>query len=388
MVLFPPMINVHEATDLIHKHLKLPCYGEEVTEDILADRDYPPFHRVMMDGIAVSWNVFREGRRSFPVAGTFAAGVPRGKLTDFNSCFEVMTGAPLPEGTELVIPYEHLEIENGIAKIIVNSERSEMENVHLKGSDALKGDVLLKSGMPFNGPHVGIASSVGKALVPKKFSINIISTGDELVEVNETPLDHQIRRSNVHAIRESLRLHGFHEVELSHLADEETAIEDHYKKASQNFDLLIYSGGVSKGKFDFLPSMWKKLGVQEIFHGISQRPGKPLWFGVDEKTNTRIFGLPGNPVSSLVCLHRYFLSSKEVYAQLVSDITFKKDLTFFVPVKISSDRSGVLKAIPLPIQNSGEFSALASSDGFLELPKDQSVFKTGEAFRFHPWRPM
>lgn len=388
MVLFPLMINVHEATDLIQKHLKFSRYGEETSEDILADRDYPPFHRVMMDGIAVSWNVFREGRRTFPVAGIMAAGVPRGKLTDLSFCLEVMTGAPLPEGTELVIPYEHLEIKDGIAKVVVSSERCEMENVHLKGSDAIKGDILLKKGMPFNGPHIGIAASVGQKLSPHSIKINIISTGDELVEVHETPLEHQIRRSNAHALRESLRLHGFQQVELSHIMDEESAIEDHYKNASKNFELLIYSGGVSKGKFDYLPSVWKKLGVQEIFHGISQRPGKPLWFGTDEKTNTIVFGLPGNPVSSLVCLHRYLLSSKEIYAQLDTDITFKKDLTFFVPVKITSDRTGVLKATPLPIQNSGEFSGLASSDGFLELPKDQSVFNKGEAFRFHPWRPM
>jgi molybdopterin molybdotransferase len=382
------MIDVETALGLIDKHMTLPRFGETVQEDLIADRDYPPFHRVMMDGIAVSWNVFKEGKRDFKVAGILAAGVPQGILNDLATCFEVMTGAPLPMGADLVIPYEHLEIKDGLAKVILETERIQMENVHLAGSDAKKGDVLLRAGHVINGPHRGIAASVGVNLMSDKIRINIISTGDELVEVDQIPLDHQIRRSNAHALAESLRLHGFRHIELSHLPDEVPAIEDHYTINAQNFDLMIYSGGVSKGKFDYLPSSWKNLGVTEYFHGISQRPGKPFWFGVDHVRKTTVAGLPGNPVSSLVCLHRYILSQRPMYAQLTEEIIFKKDLTYFIPVKLESDKTGVLKAHPLKIKNSGEFSALAGSDGFLELPKDQSVFKVGEAFLFHPWRPM
>lgn len=382
------MIDVETALGLIHKHMTLPRYGETVLNDIVADRDYPPFNRVMMDGIAVSWNVFKEGKRDFKVAGILAAGVPQGTLSDLSTCFEVMTGAPLPAGADLVIPYEHIEIKDGLAKVTNDVERTQMENVHFAGSDAKKGDILLKKGHVINGPHRGIAASVGVNLIADKIRINIISTGDELVEVNETPLDHQIRRSNAHALAESLRLHGFKHIELSHLADEIPAIEEHYHKNAPAFDLMIYSGGVSKGKFDYLPSSWKNLGVTEYFHGISQRPGKPLWFGVDHEKKTTVVGLPGNPVSSLVCLHKYILSQKPIYARLTEEIVFKKDLTYFVPVKLESDKTGVLHAHPLKIKNSGEFSALAGSDGFIELPKDQSVFKSGEAFLFHPWRPM
>ncbi len=393
------MITVAEALKLIKLHMpefgfseaKLADLSDEVVaQDLIADRDYPPFHRVMMDGIAVSWNVFSEGMREFRVAGICPAGDPQTSLTDLSTCLEVMTGTPLPIGSDLVIPYEHIEIKDGVARVTQETSRTYLENVHLKSSDAKKGDVLLKSGLSLNGPHWGIAASVGYASIKalRKPRINIISTGDELVAVEDQPLNHQIRRSNAYALKASLKLHGHHEVELSHLSDETQAIEAHYLAESQKFDLMIYSGGVSKGKFDFLPSTWRKLGVTEIFHGISQRPGKPLWFGVDKTTKTTILGLPGNPVSSLVCLHRYFLSSREIWAKLTEEIIFKKDLTYFMPVKMTFTSEGTLLATPLKIKNSGEFSALAESDGFIELPQDQSLFKAGEAFRFHPWRAI
>lgn len=381
------MITSLEASNLIKQYMP---HSRGTLEPVLADRDYPPFNRVMMDGIAVNWNVFKEGKRDFKILGTCAAGVPMQTLSDPSACFEVMTGAPLPLGTDLVIPYEHLTIKDSIANVTLETERAHLENVHLKGSDVKSGEVVLPSGSNLNGPHWGIATSVGKAdlFVKEAIRINIISTGDELVPVNHTPLEHQIRRSNVHAIKASLNLFGYYNIELSHLRDEPIEIETHYQMSAKNFDLMIYSGGVSKGKFDYLPETWKKSGVKEIFHGISQRPGKPLWFGKDETNETFVFGLPGNPVSSLVCLHKYFLSDKDIYAVLDEEIIFKKDLTFFVPVKLSYTKEGMLRAKPLNIKNSGEFTALAGSDGFLELPNEQSVFKAGQAFQFHPWRPM
>lgn len=392
------MISVQEALELIQKNL--PDFGtsesallssgsELLAEDIRADRNYPPFHRVMMDGIAVNFNVYREGKREFKIAGISPAGDSQKALNDLSTCLEVMTGAPLPDGADLVIPYEHLKIENGTATIVQENDRRAMENIHLRGSDAKAGDLLLRAGHRLNGPHWGIAASVGKDKIKtiKRASINIISTGDELVEVNEVPEEHQIRRSNAHALRASLKLHGYDNIELSHLPDEISAIEEHYQSASEKFDMLIYSGGVSKGKFDYLPESWKKLGVKEILHGVMQRPGKPLWFGVDEMTKTVVLGLPGNPVSSLVCLHRYFLHGKDIYAELAEEIVFKNALTYFVPVKLAFSKGGKLIAHPIKIKNSGEFSALAGSDGFLELPPEPTAFRAGETFLFHPWRP-
>lgn len=379
------MINVETASQIIQA--KLAIKPQCTAFDIKADRAYPPFDRVMMDGIAVSFEDFQAGQREFLIEDVAPAGEPQKILKLRTSCLEVMTGAPLPQGTDVVIPYEHLELVSGKALVVKDLARERFENIHKAGSDCGMGEVMLKAGSVVNGPHAGIAASVGNKLtLTQSPRVMIISTGDELVEVDETPAPHQIRRSNVHALKCSLELNGFSDVTLDHLKDDPIAVASHYQKYAKDFDLLIYSGGVSKGKFDYLPNVWIEMGVTKHFHEVAQRPGKPLWFGSDEKNNTIIVGLPGNPVSSLVCLHRYLIPGRAMHVRLSEEVVFKKDLTYFLPVILESRSDGALWAKPLTIKNSGEFSALAGSDGFIELPAEPSVFKAGEVFSFFSWR--
>jgi molybdopterin molybdotransferase len=381
------MISVQEASLFFKQHLQLKA--ALLSKPIEADRDYPPYDRVMMDGIAVSFEAFLKGKRSFMIQGVQAAGEVAKTLLDTDHCFEVMTGALLPLQTDLVIPYEHLEISQGLAKIIKMVDRSQFENVHLQGSDCKAREVILREGARLNGPHQGIAASMGESFTlstPSK--ILVVSTGDELVDVHETPGAHQIRRSNSYALKSSLEINGHTQVTLHHLNDDAKSIAEHYQKYSPDFDVMIYSGGVSKGKFDYLPNVWSDMGVQKHFHEVSQRPGKPLWFGTDEKTRTAVIGLPGNPVSGLVCLHRYLIPGKKMFAKLAEEVVFKKELTYFLPAKIEFHPDGTLWARPLKIKNSGEFTALAESDGFIELPAESSVFGVGEAFAFWPWRNL
>lgn len=374
------MLTVQEASHIVSE--KMPKYALG-SGTIHADRNYPPFDRVMMDGIAVKFEDYSKGIREFKIEGVASAGEPQKTLK--SGCLEVMTGCPLPENSDLVIQYEHLKIENGMAKVIVESDRSRLDSVHPEGSDCKKGDVVLQSGHFMNGPHAGIAASMGRGFSVASPKVMIISTGNELVEDN--PLPHEIRRSNAYALKRSMELYGFQDITLSHLTDDPLVIADHYKKHSDHCDIMIYSGGVSKGKFDYLPNVWTEMGVTKHFHEVSQRPGKPLWFGVDEKRKTTVIGLPGNPVSSLVCLHRYFLPSKQMTVKLTEDVKFNKPLTYFMPVKISFE-SGMILATPLSIKNSGEFTALAGSDGFIELDKDQDFFPKDTIVSFYPWRSI
>lgn len=374
------MISVEEAQKLILE--KLPAW-EIGTKVIKADRDYPPFDRVMMDGIAISFDEYLKGQREFQITGTVAAGEPQRKL--LKGCLEVMTGAPLPEGADLVIPYEHLRIEKRSAFVNEEISRKRFDSVHIKGSDCLQGDVVLNKGLSWNGPHVGIAASMGESFLKTSPKVMIISTGDELVE--RDPLPHQIRRSNAYALKKSMVLFGFTNVKLDHLSDDPHLVSKHYEKNADDFDLLIYSGGVSKGKFDYLPGVWADLNVKKIFHGVTQRPGKPLWVGLDQLRKTTVVGLPGNPVSGLVCLHRYFLPRRNIFVKLSEEVMFNKPLTYFLPVTLRFE-SGEVWACPQKIKNSGEFTALAGSDGFIELPKELETFSKGEVFKFYPWRPM
>lgn len=391
------MISVEEAAKLIQTHW--PNWGHSpvtleqlsslmTTEPILADRPYPPEHRVMMDGIAIAWPAYAQGQRAFAIVGVVAAGEPKAELGAPDSCLEVTTGCPLPQGTDLVIPYEQVQIDSGIARITGEQERNAFDNVHLRGSDCPLGTEVLPPHRALNGPRWGIAASMGYpslncARLPR---IKLISTGNELIEPHQTPQPHQLRRSNVYALRASLRLHGYDCVDLDHLMDDRPSMADHYQEHCQNYDVLIYSGGVSKGKFDYLPELWREAGVTGYIQGVRQRPGKPLWFGIDHQHNTVVLGLPGNPVSSLVCLHRYILKMPLIYAQLQEDVIFNPDLTYFLPVKIRYSPNAVIMAQPIHIKNSGEFIALADSDGFMELPRGQSRFAAGTCYQFFPWR--
>ena len=394
------MIEVEEAIARILA--RMPDWGEAqisldtlsgslLLDPVLADRPFPPYDRVMMDGIALGHARYAASQREFAITATAAAGDPQCELQDSATCIEVMTGAVLPQGSDLVIPYEHLVIENGHARIVQETDWDPLANVHRQGSDCAERAIVLAAGSRLNGPRWGIAASVGQTHVrcqglPR---IQVISTGDELVEPDQDPLPHQVRQSNVYGLRASLLLNGYPAVDLSHVPDQQEAIVAHYRQASTCYDLLIYSGGVSKGKFDYLPQVWQSLGVEQVLHGVAQRPGKPLWFGVDPATQTAVLGLPGNPVSTLVCLHRYFISlfggSQPRYARLSQDIHFDKDLTYFAPVKVIHTPMAEMVADPISLKNSGELTALASSDGFVELPRQQSVFHQGECYRYFPW---
>lgn len=381
------MISVHEATSFFNENLVMK--SSNISQSVVADRDYPPFNRVMMDGIAINYLSYEQGLREFSIAGIQPAGIEALGPIESNQCIEVMTGAPLPKGTDIVVPYEHIEIFKGIARITKEVSRLRMDNVHLKGSDCKAGDEVLSPGQSLSGPHVGIATSMGAQLKLSDTSrILLISTGDELVDIHETPLDFQIRRSNVHAIKRSLEINGFTNITLNHLKDDKQSVESHFIQATKEYDILIYSGGVSKGKFDYLPSVWNDLGVTKYFHEVAQRPGKPLWFGKDEFNQTTVVGLPGNPVSSLVCLHRYIIATRPMFARLEEEVTFSKPMTYFLPATFEHKKDGTLWAKPLKIKNSGEFTALANTDGFLELPAEQNYFAQGTAYAFWPWKGL
>jgi molybdopterin molybdotransferase len=223
------------------------------------------------------------------------------------------------------------------------------------------------------------------AALPK---VAILSSGDELVEVDEQPLPHQIRKSNVHTMAAVLDTWGL-PADLLHLPDDPSAIEASLSVCLEKYDALLLSGGVSMGKFDHIPAALGRLGVAELFHKVSQRPGKPFWFG--RRAGAVVFAFPGNPVSAFMCLHRYFQPWLRAglgllqpidnqYAALDSDYHFKPDLTYFLQVKLGAAPEGRLLATPVTGHGSGDLANLADADAFLELPLERQVFKAGEVF--------
>lgn len=392
------MISVQEAIKIIHDRVKdfgteqVPldkAIGRVLQEDLYADRDFPPYHRVTMDGIAIPFQAFDRGARQFPVQGVAAAGSPKDRLADPSSCFEVMTGSILPAGTDTVIRYEDIQLDNGVAKLQINNIKKG-QNIHYQGEDRPQGSLVVKKGRRLSPAEIGVAATVGKASlkVSRPPKAIIISTGDELVEIHEQPLPHQIRRSNVHRLKATLSALGL-PTDTFHLKDDMDEILQKLKGFLQQYEVLILSGGVSKGKFDFLPEALDRLGVKKLFHKIKQRPGKPFWFG-EAPNGALVFALPGNPVSSFLCTHRYFIPWLEKSAGLPApempsavlqkDFKFAKDLTYFLQVSIAYDKKGQLLARPVEGHGSGDLANLVDADAFMELPREKNEFHAGEAY--------
>jgi molybdopterin molybdotransferase len=395
------MISVEEAESIILGNPFKPriskieiehAGGQVLAESIEADRDFPPFNRVAMDGIAIRYETFKDGKRTWLLEGIQAAGMPPQKLQNETNALEVMTGAMLPDGADTVIRYEDLEIENITARILIdNIEPS--QNIHPQGQDCKKSERLLSKGLKISPAEIALLASVGKSRVNilQLPETAIISTGDELVGVDEQPLPWQIRRSNSYALQAAFKQMD-HKADQFHISDNEGALATELKKIFKNYELIILSGGVSKGKYDFVPKTLEQLGVQRLFHQVSQKPGKPLWFGKSESQT--VFALPGNPVSTYMCFYRYIkpwieksigLASEKSFAILSDDFQFKPALTCFLQVKTVNEQ-GKLMAYPNAGGGSGDFANLKDIDGFLELPKDKTVFKGGEIFRFYPFR--
>ncbi|MFT7590390.1 MAG: molybdopterin molybdotransferase, partial [bacterium] len=298
------MISVEEASSLIAKHLyktateSIPfdaSLGRVLAENIHADRDFPPFNRVAMDGICIRYADYAAGQKLFPIQSTQAAGNVQQTLNS-GEAIEIMTGASLSLNADTVIRYEDLEIIDGAARITISDVR-DGQNVHLQGSDVAKSDVLMKTPLVISAAAIGVLATVGKVALevyalPR---VAIISTGEELVDVDQMPLSHQIRKSNVHTLCALLEKHNITS-DLIHLKDDKQDIKSKLSGVLATYNVVLLSGAVSKGKFDFIPDMLNELGVKKYFHKVEQRPGKPFWFGVKGEVN--VFAFPGNPVST------------------------------------------------------------------------------------------
>ena len=396
------MISTKEALQIVQDNAFVPnifdvplleSLGRILAEDVVADRDFPPFDRVAMDGIGIN---FSDINTKISIINTQYAGEPQKTLSESNACMEVMTGAILPLGCDTVIRYEDVDIQEvegqKIASITIPfSAIIQGQNIHKKGIDRKAGDILLKKGMKISPSEIAVMASVGKNVVNVQMppSIAVISTGDELVEVNQTPKYYQIRMSNSYMLAAALKPMGI-AANCFHLTDDKELIFTKLQQILRNHDVILLSGGVSAGKKDFLPEILSDLGVKKLFHKVAQKPGKPFWFG---KTNDNklVFALPGNPVSTFLCFCRYALPSikatpnKKEYVILDKDVFFKPNLTYFVPAK-TYFQDGKLMATPFEGSGSADFANLTDCDGFIELSADFQEFKKGEVFEFIRFR--
>ncbi len=364
--------------------------GRVLRGEIRADRDFPPFDRVMMDGYALRSSDLATGR-SFQIAGSAPAGKAAYVLPESpGCCVEVMTGAPLPYGADCIVPVEDVSIgQSGEVEVAPSFEFFPGKFIHRAGSDTAAGEILLRPGFLLGSREIGIAASCGAAWLEASCLpvISVFATGDELVAVDQVPSAHQIRQSNAHAIRCALQRAGHEVAHCGTLGDDAPRSEGALRLQLESSDWLILTGAVSKGARDFIPATLAKLGCRQLFHGVAQRPGKPAgcWIG---PAGQMIVALPGNPVSALVGLHALVLPAlaaasgrTPAKARLVvpgRGIEGLETMTLHLPVTIGDDG----RACATATSNSGDFTGLLRSEGFITLPPRGGV---SSAVPFTPW---
>jgi molybdopterin molybdotransferase len=395
------LIRTREALELIlqHKpHLSVcsvpleKSEGRILAQKVIADRDFPPYHRVTMDGIALNSQALSIGVQSFQQAGIQFAGQEPLMLKDQHTCIEIMTGAVLPMGCDMVIRYEDLQKTVSTAGTffsIQSGEHQKRQNIHEKGLDAKQGEVLIENNKKINENDVAIAAGCGysRLKVKRKLRFLVVNTGNELVATQEKPKDHQIRMSNGILLETMIRKWGGKSTCLQvndHVESLQKLIHDWEKKV----DAILFTGGVSMGQSDFVPEVLKNEKYHLHFHGVQQRPGKPFLFAT--KAHCAVFGFPGNPVSVSVCAN-YYLRAWMHQAQwdetlvrekviLGKEIFFDKKLDYFLPVFI--EKQSEATGIPIQINGSGDFINLRKTQGYVLLPAEENHFEAGKSFTY------
>lgn len=407
------MISVEEALQkILQTATGLPpinaklrdCTGLVLAQDTLVGCDSPPFDKSMMDGFALSSKAAspstdaQSGSNSsqqlqLTIVETITAGTVPRRVVDSTSTSRIMTGAPMPEGADCVVPIERATWAESRPDVVQISASDVISEKHVlrKGSIAVEGDPLLSSGTQLQAQHVAALAEFGMAEVPccPRPKVAVLATGDELLDVSEALTPGRIRNSNEPMLQSQVIRADCTGTGLGIAVDDFEALESKVKQGLAH-DVLLLSGGVSAGMLDLVPQVFQKLGVTKIFHKIAMKPGKPLWFGqVQHNGHTcLVFGLPGNPVSSMVCFEVFVRPALRKIAGLQqadhlkktavlrSEALMKGDRITYFPATLHDTPTG-LEATPLPWAGSADLRTTASANGLIVLRPGNHTYCAG-----------
>jgi len=368
--------------------------GEILAQDIVADRNIPPFPRAAMDGFAVIWTG-KEDRTPYRVIGTVTPGIRWSGKCGSGDCVKIMTGAAVPSPFDTVIRVE--QSQTGAEELVRFTGKAKRgQNIAPEGDDARKGQVLLTTGTVLFPRHVATLAAVGQWEIPvfERPSVTILPTGSELKEPWEPAEGPMIRNSNAHYVRAALARLGVREVHYGGIVtDDPERIRKRIREGLSD-DILILSGGVSEGEVDVVPQCLAECGVEKVLHKVAVKPGKPLYIG-RSPSGTVVIGLPGNPVAVMVhmamLVKPLFLKAsgareylpKPVYLPLAAEAHNRSNGKKFTPARVVS-KGGESVVAEIPSNGSGDFISALRAEGVFEIPAGVSRLAPGDIVGFHP----
>lgn len=389
-------IKVSDAKKMIREHVKAleavkvsiaSAAGLILAEDIHALTDIPPFNQSSMDGYALNYEGWKKNE-SLPVEGLAQAGLAERKALEAHQACRIFTGAALPAGADTVVMQEKVEIHDG--KLFIKDDNLVAgQNVRIQGSEAKKGMLALEKGSLLNAPAIGFLTGLGihELMVYPKPKISIILTGNELQQPGLALEYGQVYESNSYALKAAIREMGILNVDIFSAEDDLNTLSEVLEIALNQSDLVLLTGGVSVGDYDFVTRAAELNGIEQIFHKIKQKPGKPIYLG--KKDNKYIFGLPGNPGSVLTCFYEYvypaigLLSNRKkdletVQAVLETGLKKTQGLTHFLKAHFDGKYVRDLKA-----QESFRLSSFAKANCLIMLDENRTEYHSGEEVEIH-----
>lgn len=388
------MINVQQAKQFINESVSytniqilplLQAFGLVTANDIIATVSIPNFVQSSMDGYAIK---FADKDNDLQIIGEMAAGTTESILIRNGQAARIFTGAPLPEGADTVVMQEKVAVENGMIKILDDKIILGL-NVRPKGSEVTEGQVAMQKGTYLSAAAIGFLAGIGCAEVSvySPPDVSIILTGNELQEQGK-PLEFgQVYEASSFQLKAALQKAGIKNIGVMHAEDDPESLKKCLKYALATSKVVLLTGGVSVGDYDYVPAAAEACDIEQKFHKIKQKPGKPLFFGI--KGTTTIFGLPGNPSSSLTCFYEYVLPALEKMMNLPGSVTKTAAIATHDYIK-PQGLTHFLKAYhnngnvtPLHAQESYRLHSFAQANCFLVLPEDSEGCKGGDSVEVH-----
>ncbi len=385
----------------------LPIVSKSLTEavghclgrDLKADRDQPPTDRSAMDGYALRAVDIADCPQSLQLIGEVAAGSDARVKVRANTCVRILTGAPVPPGADVVVKVEETSETNNV--VTFNVAQKSGKNIRFKGEEIKRRDVALAKGVRLDPIQIGLCAALGAATIKvyRKPTVAILCTGEELLPVAAGVKPHQLRDSNGPSLCAALQEHGFDQYYHEIIPDDFEVTVERIKSVAVEFDVIIITGGVSVGKYDYVPEAIKKIGGKILYHGVAMKPGKPQLYATLSR-NRHIFGLPGNPLSVMTGFHEFTLPALKrlsgvvaskcrpgLFLAVTESIKSKGDRTQYAPMKINYTNNGPTIS-PIKTCGSGDLPGGVRADGVAIIPCDARKCRKGARLEFHPWRNM